>query len=295
MRVSIVIPVFRGEHSIEDLFNRIYETLVEQYDFEVIFVFDGGKDRSWEVIKQLNNGYPDKVKGYHLSKNYGQHNALLFGLGKAAGDLIITMDEDLQHDPAYIPEMITELERGGFDIVYARFNELKNTRLRIMFSKLFRILFKRFIPYLFDQYSPYRVIKAGIAKNAILTKDAFVFLDACLSKVTSNCGVHSVNHYISKTGDSSYTYLNLMKNTLLVILAYSRIVLYTMLSSIFLLVIYLVLNLINYNFRSESGPALKILLYFALTLLGLSIIGEYINRRNQKAAGNQLKVYESTG
>ena len=85
-------------------------------EHEIILVNDGSRDRSWEIISELSSRFP-AVRGLNLMRNYGQHNALLCGIRAAKYDVIVTMDDDLQHPPEEIPRLLEQLEQG-FDVVY---------------------------------------------------------------------------------------------------------------------------------------------------------------------------------
>ena len=103
MQISIVIPLLNEEESLPELFLWINNVLGDHYEYEVIFVDDGSKDKSWEVIEGLcaqNEG----VRGIKFQKNYGKSAALQKGFELCTGDVVITMDADLQDSPEEIPE-----------------------------------------------------------------------------------------------------------------------------------------------------------------------------------------------
>src|SRR5258707_14634803 len=97
--ISVIIPVYNSEGSLADLIARSYPVLeAESGPFEIILVNDGSRDHSAEVIEQLGRIFP-AVRGIELSRNYGQHNALLCGIRAACHAVIVTLDDDLQHPP----------------------------------------------------------------------------------------------------------------------------------------------------------------------------------------------------
>ncbi|MGZ9167062.1 MAG: glycosyltransferase family 2 protein, partial [Anaerolineales bacterium] len=117
MNLSIVVPVYKGETFIEPLvaeLDRTVPTFTEKY--EIILVNDGSPDNSWEVIQRLTGKYPC-VRGIRMMRNYGQHNATLCGVREACYEIIVTMDQDLQHPPAEIPLLLAKLDEG-YDVVY---------------------------------------------------------------------------------------------------------------------------------------------------------------------------------
>jgi len=116
MFLSIVIPVFNEEESLPVLMEQIQKVCMEnQYEKEIIFVDDGSRDRSWEVISSLAETHPE-VKAIRFRRNCGKAAGLEAGFRQASGDFIMTMDADLQDDPAEIPNFLAKLDEG-FDLV----------------------------------------------------------------------------------------------------------------------------------------------------------------------------------
>ena len=118
MDISVVIPLYNEEESLPELFAWI-ERVMERHGFshEVIFVNDGSTDHSWQVIEQLQTQAPDIVKGIKFRRNYGKSPALFCGFEKAEGDVVITMDADLQDSPDEIPELYRMIIEDGYDLV----------------------------------------------------------------------------------------------------------------------------------------------------------------------------------
>ena len=119
-RISLVIPVHNNQHQLVELTNEI-RTALKGEAHEVIFVEDGSTDLSWTVITELvKQGHArQELRGIRLSRNFGQHQAILAGLQKARGDYTVVLDADLQDNPAFIPEMLNIAEQG-FDIVHGK-------------------------------------------------------------------------------------------------------------------------------------------------------------------------------
>lgn len=116
MDLSIVIPLYNEEESVEKLLDGILAALRNtKFSFEVIFIDDGSRDSTWGVVEDLKRTTPE-VKGIKFRRNYGQTSAMVAGFDISEGQIIITMDGDLQNDPADIPSLLKEIEKG-FDIV----------------------------------------------------------------------------------------------------------------------------------------------------------------------------------
>lgn len=117
MKISVVIPLFNEEESLKELFSVIQNSIPKEFSYEVIFVDDGSDDRSLEIIKEISaNATEGVVKAVSFRRNYGKSAALSTGFLTATGDYIITMDADLQDDPAAISELVAKIEEG-FDVV----------------------------------------------------------------------------------------------------------------------------------------------------------------------------------
>ncbi len=117
MKLSIVVPVYNEEKNLPELFDQILATLKDvDYDWDLTFVDDGSKDRSKEVMKDLQSRYPNRVRNIMFRRNYGQTAAIVAGIDHSDGDIVILMDADLQNDPADIPVLLAEMDKG-YDVV----------------------------------------------------------------------------------------------------------------------------------------------------------------------------------
>ena len=117
MDLSIVIPLLNEEESLNELHAWIISVMnANSFSYEIIFIDDGSTDNSWEVISSLSNKNPH-VKGIHFLKNYGKSQALHAGFARAAGDVVITMDADLQDNPEEIPEMYEMIKNQKYELV----------------------------------------------------------------------------------------------------------------------------------------------------------------------------------
>jgi len=140
MKISIVIPLFNEEESLPHLIKAISEVMVkEAVTYEVIFVDDGSTDGSFQVCTQLYKEYSGIIRVYRFNRNYGKSAALSVGISKADGDIIITMDADLQDDPIAIPEMIKLLNQG-WDVVSGWKKKRYDPISKTLPSKFFNLL-----------------------------------------------------------------------------------------------------------------------------------------------------------
>ena len=118
MDISVVIPLFNEEESLPELFSWIKRVMNENsFTYEVYFVNDGSTDHSWQVIEQLQSENPEVVHGIKFRRNYGKSPALFCGFARVKGDVVITMDADLQDSPDEIPELYRMIKEDGYDLV----------------------------------------------------------------------------------------------------------------------------------------------------------------------------------
>jgi glycosyltransferase involved in cell wall biosynthesis len=117
MDISVVIPLLNEEESLSELAEWISRVMKEHdFSYEVIFIDDGSRDKSWEIIEELS-GKNSHIKGIKFRRNYGKAAALSVGFSQASGDVVITMDSDLQDSPDEIPELYSMIKKDGFDLV----------------------------------------------------------------------------------------------------------------------------------------------------------------------------------
>ena len=117
MDLSIVIPLYNEAESLPELYAWIEQVMLEKgFSFEVIFVDDGSTDGSWEVVRSLADAHPG-VHGISFRRNYGKSAALYEGFAAAEGEIVVTMDADLQDSPEEIPDMVRMIREEGYDLV----------------------------------------------------------------------------------------------------------------------------------------------------------------------------------
>ncbi len=290
MEYSIVIPVYNGALTIKQLAQEVIETL-SSFSFEIIFVYDCGPDDSWSVIDQLSQDYPEYIQGIHLSRNFGQHNAIICGIELSKGEYIITMDEDLQHRPTDILKLIQKQKEGDFDLVYGKYDDLKHSGFRNLTSVIMKKLLEHSLPDLHNDYTAFRLIKSKIAKATTHMSNSYTFLDGYLSWITTSIGVATVEHQERLAGESSYTVKKLIEHSINIFVTFSilpiRMLSYTSFTVFIITLLYstyIIARKMMYNDILTGFPTLIISLGIGISviLLGMGIVGEYIHRINLK-------------
>lgn len=222
MKVSVVIPAFQSEQTIGELVDRIYQTFSNrEEEVEVVGVDDGSRDDTFRALVEKTRMYPS-MRAIRLQENVGQQNALLCGIRQTQGDVIITMDDDLQHPPEEIPILLGALE-GELDLVYAC-SDQKICRLdRSWGSKLRDLLFSHLFakPESLTLHS-FRAVKGDLAREATQEAGAFFYLSAALMQRKPRMGNVSVALYPRTVGQSNYTKRKLLQLFMRIWIYYSE-------------------------------------------------------------------------
>ena len=294
MKLSFIIPVFHGEHTVHPLFEAIQRACNKNsYQFEVVFIWDCGPDKSWEAILKLKLEHPTEVKAIRLSRNFGQHNAIICGFANSVGEFMVTMDEDLQHNPDDLKLLIAKQIEKDYDVVYGHYPDRQHTWFRNITSKMLRKMLALGIPELHKDYSAFRLIKRDLALETLKMKNSYTFLDGYISWITNNIGSVKVSHSARLTGESSYTLKKLISHSVNIFITFStlpiKLVIY--LSILFFLftfgyAIFILLQKIIFNNLIPGFASIIVLTGFGIgsILFGIAVIGEYIHRINLKTS-----------
>jgi glycosyltransferase involved in cell wall biosynthesis len=290
MQYSIVIPVYNSEETLVELVSRIFSTMQTlTNDFEIIFVDDCSQDRSWGVLKDLRKT-DFRIKIFHLTKNSGQHNAIICGLNYASGGYIIIMDDDLQNPPEEIPKLIKKIGDGYF-VVYGKYIDKKHGTIKKGMGSVYHVFLHHLLDVPKDLYlSNFIIMSSEVQKNILKIKCSFTFINALISKVTPPEKVANIDviHESRTFGRSNYTSLKHMKLLLNLIINYSSFPLVsigilgaiTSILSIGYGMFLIVNKFTNPNFGVEGWVSLMVAvtLLGGATLLSIAVVGEYIRR-----------------
>jgi len=284
---SVVIPVFNGSDTIIELVERLTNTLSDiSSNYEIILVNDGSPDNSWQVIQNLALKDPAHIIGINLKRNFGQHNALLCGVRAANNEVVITMDDDLQHPPEEITKLLDHLQTG-YDVVYGLPSKMPHSAWRNFFSwftkrTLARVMGVKTI----RDISSFRAFYTSIRDAFINFQSPSVILDVLLSWGTNRFGTVKVNEEPRQQGHSNYNFLSLASQALLILTGFSTIPLRfaTMVGFFFIffgLAIFLYVLVATLAAGSIPGfPFLAsiISIFSGVQLFSLGLIGEYLGR-----------------
>jgi glycosyltransferase involved in cell wall biosynthesis len=212
--LSVVAPVYNGEASVAELCRRLGEVLPRvAAQYEIILVNDGSRDRSWDVISELSSRSP-AVRGLNLMRNYGQHNALLCGIRAAKYEVIVTMDDDLQHSPEEIPRLLARLDEG-FDVVYGTPENEQNGLMRAIASRITRLALRSAVGTdVAKNVSAFRIFRTQLREAFAGYQTPFVSIDVLLTWATTRFGAITVPFQQRHSGASNYTFRKLVRHAL---------------------------------------------------------------------------------
>ena len=208
MDISVVIPLYNEAESLPELFAWI-ERVMQQHHFshEIIFVNDGSTDNSWEVIEGLQKQAPDIVKGIKFRRNYGKSPALHCGFQRAEGDVVITMDADLQDSPDEIPELYRMITEEGYDLVSGWKKKRYDPLSKTIPTKLFNATARYFsgIHNLHDFNCGLKAYKKVVIKNIEIYNDMHRYIPY-LAKIAGfgKIGEKVVHHQARKYGTTKF-------------------------------------------------------------------------------------------
>lgn len=202
-RISIVVPGLNEADSIPELADKIHKALEGHGRYELIFVDDGSTDRMWEVICQLRAASP-LVRGVRLRKNFGKATALSAGFSRALGEVIITMDADLQDDPEDIPNFIAKIDEGLDVVVGWKVNRLDPTN-RLILSRIFNGTVRRMTGVkLHDMNCGFKAYRREVIRSVPIYGDLFRFFPALAAAQGFRVIEVPVKHHARKHGTSRY-------------------------------------------------------------------------------------------
>lgn len=219
--LSVVVPVYNSAKTLQALLQRLMQVLPFVADrYEVILVNDGSRDASWAVINQLTRQYP-AVRGINLMRNYGQHNALVAGVQAARYPITITMDDDLQHPPEEIPNLLSKLDEG-YDVVYGVPARLPHAPWRNLTSWLIKRLMSAAVGVKdARKFSAFRAFRTELRQAFADYRSPTVFLDALLTWGTTRFAAVKVRHDPRRVGKSNYSFRKLVRMAVMLLTGFS--------------------------------------------------------------------------
>jgi undecaprenyl-phosphate 4-deoxy-4-formamido-L-arabinose transferase len=296
--LSVVIPVYNSEALLRPLIARLEPVLrANSSEFEVVLVNDGSSDGSWSVLLELCARQP-WIRAIDMMRNYGQHNAILCGIRAARHEIVVTMDDDLQHPPEEIPKLLAALDPPGSspasagaasrpDVVYGTPEKEQHGLLRDLASQMTKLALQKSMgAETARKVSAFRALRTELRQCFADYRSQFVSIDVLLTWGTTKFTSIPVRHEPRAVGASNYTYRKLFTHALNMMTGFSALPL--QLASItgfaFTLFGLVLLIVVGINYLVRSSPpgftfiASVIAIFSGAQLFALGIIGEYLAR-----------------
>ena len=286
MKISVVIPCYNSEKSIEEVVTLTRSELIRLgYDYEFVLVNDNSKDNTYEVIRKLAKN-DSNVKGINLIRNFGQHNAIMAGLNHISGDLVVGMDDDLQTHPSQLEKLINKYNEG-YDLVFATYSERKFSFFRNIGSK-----FNRKIRGLLSDFpkniytSSFWIVNKLVCEYAIAYKHSYPHIQGLFFKLTKNVANIEVEHFERKYGVSNYnlkalirlwsTIINFSIAPLRLVMLLGFIFAFIGFLGAIVIVIHKIINpVVPIGWTSLM---VTVLMLFGINFICIGLVGEYIGR-----------------
>lgn len=285
--ISIVIPVYNSSDVLKKLMSEIFNELdAANIKFETIFINDASEDKSLKSLEEIYSNYKN-ITIVNLKKNAGQDNAIMAGLKHVSGELILIMDDDLQHHPKFIIPLAKQINES-IDVCYAKFPVIKQRFYKNIGSKFADLCANFLLKKPKNIYlSPFKILHSRII-SAILDYDGpYPYIDGLILRVTRRISQIEVEHSKRFRGNSNYTFIKSIKVWAKLATNFSILPLrlstylgfFTAVCGFLLGVFYIV----NYFFSQQLPPGwssiiVLILFFGGIQLVALGLIGEYLGR-----------------
>lgn len=286
-QITLLVPVYHSQDILRELYRRIVAA-IEPIDanFELILVEDCGGDDSWEIISELAASDP-RVRGIKLARNYGQHNALLCGIRAARGEIVVTLDDDLQNPPEEIHKLLDTLAEG-YDVVYGKPKQERHGFLRDQASRITKLALQSAMgAETASQVSAFRAFRTRLREAFDAYRSPTVNIDVLLTWGTTRFSAVTVRHDERNIGASGYTLRKLVNHALNMMTGFSTLPLQmaSVMGFVFALFGFGILAYVlgRYLLVGTSMPGFPFLasiiaIFSGVQLFALGIFGEYLAR-----------------
>jgi glycosyltransferase involved in cell wall biosynthesis len=286
-KISVIVPCFNEEEGLETFNQTLIRFLPENYQYEIIYVNDGSSDSTFQVITSLANSNPD-IKYISFSRNFGHQNALKAGYDFASGDCAISLDADLQHPPAIIPELIGKWEEG-FEIVNTMRNDHQSISLaKKMSSRIFYGIMRKLSDvHIENGMADFRLIDKKVLKQLKLFNENYLFFRGIIPWMGFRQTIVPFTANERFAGTTKYTFRKMVKFATTGVTAFSvkplKISIYlgsfiALVSFIYGLYAAYVHFFTDLAITGWTSVIFSVLFIGGMNLLMLGIIGEYLGK-----------------
>ncbi len=289
--ISIVIPVYNEEGNLANLFDRLYPVMQQMAKpFEIIFTDDGSRDSSLAILTELAARHPE-VRVVEFNGNFGQHMAIMAAFEVSRGEIVITLDADLQNPPEEIPKLVAEMERGH-DVVGSIRQKRQDTFFRKTASMMVNIITRKMTGMKMSDYGcMLRAYRRNVVDNINRCQETTTFIPALAQTFAASPSEVPVAHAERSEGESKYSLYKLIRLNFDLMTGFSVVplqlfALMGVLTSLFAVAfaIFLLVRRFIVGAEVEGVFTLFAILFFfmGITIFGIGIVGEYVGRIYQE-------------
>lgn len=304
MFVSVIVPVYNEEANLNELFARLKDAMQKLgKPWEVIFTNDGSRDSSGAILRKFYDENPDVVKVIDFNGNFGQHMAIIAAMERAQGDVVVTIDADLQNPPEEIAKLIAKVEEG-YDAVGGFRKQREDTFCRRYASKVVNKMREAMTDIkMLDQGCMLRAYTRPIVDAIIGSDERSTFIPALAYRFAANPTDVEVEHCARKAGESKYSYYKLIRLNFDLVTGFTLMplqlfTLFGFASSIgsLCLVFVLLFRRLFMGAEAEGVFTLFAILFFLISvvMIGVGLMGEYVGRIYQIVQARPKYVLRQT-
>lgn len=286
--ISVVIPVYNEEDNLRELGERLMGTLTGMgRAFEVIFVDDGSTDRSWQLLTDLNREHRQHIRALQFHRNFGQHQAIFAGFQTARGQVMITLDADLQNPPEEIPRLVAKLEEG-YDSVGGWRENRRDSLFRRLPSHLINYVMSKVTGVKLRDYGcMLRAYRREVIDSINQCQESSSFIPALANLYSRKVAEIPVGHAERERGQSKYSLFKLLRLNFDLMTGFSNLPIHLVgFLGVAIALLGLLFGVYLFIRRIFVGPEVQgvftlfaiLFVFVGLNTLGLALIGAYVGR-----------------
>jgi undecaprenyl-phosphate 4-deoxy-4-formamido-L-arabinose transferase len=302
--LSVVIPVFNEEENLPELGRRLLAVFTAAgRPFEIILVDDGSSDRSWEILTELHEKHPDQVRAIQLFRNFGQHQAIFAGFQATRGQVVVTLDADLQNLPEDIPKLVAKLEEG-----YDTVGGWRENRLDSWLRTLPSYFMNRTMSWvtgvkLRDYGCMLRAYRREVVDSINQCQESSSFIPALANLFSRRVAEIPVGHAERERGTSKYNLFKLLRLNFDLVTGFSHLPIHALGAlGVAIALVGFFFGLYLFVRRLVVGPEVEgvftlfaiLFVFVGLNTFGLALIGAYVGRIYKEVRGRPRYIIRQT-
>jgi undecaprenyl-phosphate 4-deoxy-4-formamido-L-arabinose transferase len=291
VEISVVVPVFNEEENLPDLTQRLLKVMDGlERSYEILFTNDGSTDHSFEILSEFHRAHPKKVRIIDFNGNYGQHMAIIAAFERVRGEIVITLDADLQDPPEEIPKLVAKMDEG-FNYVGGYRRKRQDSFGRRFGSKLINFVRSKMTDIrMTDQGCMLRAYRRHVIEAICRCGERSTFIPALAYRFAAHRTEVEVEHHERTLGESKYSYYKLIRLNFDLITGFTLVPLqlFTVVGFVVatlsaLFVVFLGIRRLVIGPEAEGLFTLFAILFFLISvaIVGIGLIGEYVGRTYQ--------------